>query len=239
MNILITGGASGLGEAITLKLASTGDNIFFTFNNSVANARIIERKYANIKGFQCNFHNQSDIDCLLANIKNIDIDILVNNAFTTEISPTHFHKIDISVFLNNFKANIVPCILITQELISNFRKKRFGKIINILSSTVIDNPPIGWSEYTAEKAYLASLSKSWAVENSAFNITSNSVSPSFMQTGLTSFTDERIIEGIKSSNPLKKLLTINEVADTIHFLSQCSQQINGIDIPINSAKHVV
>jgi len=240
MNILITGGASGLGEAITYKLAdNTNDKIFFTFHSSSEKARDIENKYSNAKRIQCDFKIQADIDSLLAYIENADIDVLINNAFTSKATPKHFHKIDISVFSDNFNANIIPVVRITQKAILHFRKKKFGKIINILSSAMLDNPPVGWSEYVAEKAYLASLSKSWATENSAFNITSNSISPSFMQTGLTFNTDERLIEDIKESHPFKQLLTTNEVSDAVLFLSRCSQQINGINLIMNAGTHVI
>ena len=71
------------------------------------------------------------------------------------------------------------------------------------------------------------------------NITSNSISPSFMHTGLTVNTDERIIEGIKESHPFKELLTISEVSDAVFFLSNCSQQINGVNLIMNAGAHVV
>lgn len=240
MNMLITGGASGLGEAITFKLASNADDkVFFTFQGSLNKAIDIENKFSNTKRIHCDFQDHTEIDSLLAFIDNADIDVLINNAFTSKINPKHFHKIDISVFSVNFNANIIPVIQITQKVIFHFRKKKFGKIINILSSAILDNPPKGWSEYVAEKAYLASLSKSWAMENSAFNITSNSISPSFMQTGLTCNNDERIIKDLKESHPFKQLLTTNEVSDTVLFLSKCSQQINGINLIMNAGTNVI
>ena len=47
MNILITGGASGLGEAITKLLAKNGNTVFFTYKNSAINAKKIEREFSN------------------------------------------------------------------------------------------------------------------------------------------------------------------------------------------------
>ena len=240
MNILITGGASGLGEAITRKLAlNTEDNVFFTFSKSIHNAQKIEDIFPNTKGVLCDFHDQASVVGLLEFISSANLDILINNAFTTNINPRHFHKTDMSVFSENFQFNIIPTILITQKAILGFRRKKFGKIINILSSAIIDNPPVGWSEYTAEKAYLASLSKSWAVENSSFNISSNSISPSFMETSLTKNTDDRIKEGMIEMHPLKQLLSTEEAADAVVFLSRCSQQINGINLIINAGAHVI
>jgi NAD(P)-dependent dehydrogenase (short-subunit alcohol dehydrogenase family) len=240
MNILITGGASGLGEAITKALAANNsDNIFFTFNKSADKAASLEKEFPNAKGIQCDFLNQESIKNLLEFIDTANLDVLVNNAYSTGIDAKHFHKVDASVFLNNFQANIIPTIRITQKVISGFRKKKSGKIINILSSAIVGNPPNGWSEYTAGKAYLESLSKSWAVENIAFNVTSNSISPSFMLTNLTSDTDERSVELIKDSNPLKQLLKTAEVAEAVLFFTKCSSQVNGVNLIINAGTSVI
>ena len=150
----------------------------------------------------------------------------------------YFHKTKPEDFLNEFTENIIPTITITQEAISLFRKKKKGKIITILTAALVNVPPAGASAYTANKAYLAQMAKTWATENSKFNITSNTVSPSFMLTNFTKDIDERIVEQMKDNHPLKKILTTNEVADAVCFLVKSSDQINGIDILINSASNI-
>jgi NAD(P)-dependent dehydrogenase (short-subunit alcohol dehydrogenase family) len=228
MNILITGGASGLGEAITNKVASENMNIvYFTYNTSSEEARQLEDSLANTRGIKCNFINVKEVDNLIDQISTMDLDVLVNNAISS-ITNDHFHKIAIDAFTESFQHNIVPIIRITQHAIRIFRKKMW-KIINILSSYLSSKPPIGLSEYVANKAYLLSLSNSRAIENSSFNITSNCVSPSSMQTNLTQDTDQRIIERMIKKNPQKRLLTTDEVADTVFFLLHSTQQINGIN----------
>jgi hypothetical protein len=59
-----------------------------------------------------------------------------------------------------------------------------------------------------------------------------------MQTKLTSDIDERIIDQIINNHPLKKILRTTEVAETVTFLVNSSQQINGIDLVINSAENI-
>jgi NAD(P)-dependent dehydrogenase (short-subunit alcohol dehydrogenase family) len=128
----------------------------------------------------------------------------------------------------------MPTLRITKEAIKVFRKKKFGKIINIISSAIINKPLIGLSAYIANKSYLISMSKSWATEGVKFNITSNSISPSFMQTNLTSDTDERVIDQMNKEHPLKRLLTTDEVAEAVKFFIRSSQQINGTNLIINA-----
>ncbi len=165
-------------------------------------------------------------------------DVLVNNAITG-ITKKHFHKMSPGDFEGSFTQNIIPVIKITQSAIVCFKKKRFGKILTILSTAIVNLPPIGWSEYAANKSYLLSLSKSWAAEYAKFNITSNCISPSFMLTGLNKDTDERVIEEIKAQNPNGYLLDPGEAASAVLKMITASQDVNGINMIINSTKDVI
>ncbi|HEY2584005.1 MAG TPA: SDR family oxidoreductase, partial [Mucilaginibacter sp.] len=105
----------------------------------------------------------------------------------------------------------------------------------ILSAALVNTPPIGSAVYVANKAYLEELTKVWAVENLKFNITSNAVSPSLMLTNLTASMDERLIEQIKNDRPL---LSTEEVAESVLFLVNAGQQINGVNLIINAAGNI-
>lgn len=235
MNILVTGGASGLGEAITIKLASDPLNrVYFTYNNAAENALKLTGQYQNVHSLKCNFRSKDDLGKVKQKMSEMDIDVLINNAYTGEAISGYFHKTADEVFEKDFANNVLPTIALTQEAITLFRKKKQGKIITVLTSFLINTPPIGASVYVANKAYLASMVKSWAVENAKFNITSNAVSPSFMQTSFTKDTDERIIEQLIASHPLKKLLTVSEVADVISFMCNSTNHMNGENIVLNA-----
>lgn len=107
------------------------------------------------------------------------------------------------------------------------------------TSFLINKPPLGLSAYVAEKAYLTSLSKSWANENASFNITSNCIAPSMMLTPFTSGLDERVMENVVQAHPFKRLLTPDETADTIWLLLQAPQHINGSTLIINGGMDVI
>jgi 3-oxoacyl-[acyl-carrier protein] reductase len=239
MNILVTGGASGLGEAITRILTKDlGNTVYFTYSNSEANAKKIELDFSNAISVKCDFKNSSEVQFLVNKIDDLKLDLLINNAYSGTPITTYFHKIPGDTFSSEFMFNIMPTILITQSAITSFRKKKRGKVITILTSFLLNTPPLGSSSYVANKAYLGSLVKSWATENAKFNITSNSISPSFMQTNLTLDVDERVIEQIVSDHPLKKILTVEEVAESVLFLTNASSQINGVDIVLNAGTNI-
>ena len=221
MNILVTGGSSGLGKSIVEKLCSDKKNhLYFTYNNSIENSKNICSKYSNASSISCDFTNKSELNDFIENLKNLNINILINNFYSWPTDPLmpgtfltkNFHKMDQNIFIDEFKKNIIPNILITQEAIKYFRIKKSGKIITILSS-LLDTPTIGSSIYYLNKNYLKGLAKVWEVENVRFNITSNTISPSFMLTPHTLKMDERLIDQFKNNSD--KLMTVKNVSDKI------------------------
>ena len=238
MNIVITGGASGLGKAITEKLVKdSSHNLLISYGRSGAEAEELSSQYSNLSITQCNFKDPKSIADFCHKVKAFDVDILVNNAFCG-ITTKHFHKMPEGTFATSFQESIVPTLEITQAMLSICRKKKQGKIITILTSYLKDLPPIGLSEYVANKAYLYSMHKSWVRENTKFNIKSYCISPSFMLTPLNADVDERILDGIVKANPLNRLLTVEEVANSVDFLCQGSDHLNGINLYMNSGDSI-
>lgn len=239
MNILITGGASGLGRAILEKLCSDKTNrVFFTYYSSVTEAQSIESNHQNTKGIFCDFSDNQSLGKLKENLPDMDLNVLVNNA-VSGMNVAHFHKTSLEVFEADFMQNVLPLVSLMQECVKLFRKKKSGKLITVLTAGLIGSPPMGYSSYTASKAYLASVVKSIATENAKFNITSNAVSPSLMKTGLLDVLDERIVDSVASVHPLKELLPLEQVAQVVDFLVQSPGHLNGVNIPINAAVNVI
>ena len=238
MNILITGGSSGLGKAFTTKLAQEHpeSTIYFTYNSSVEDAKDIEKRFSNTSALQLNFKNSQSIDAIAVKIIDYNIDVLINNAVSS-FSNNHFHKTDNSLFLTSFTENILPVLKISSAFIKEARQKKSGKIITILTAYVGGAPVLGLSEYIANKNYLLSMARSWATENVKFNIQSNCISPEFMDTPLNSSLDVRLKEEMTKSHPLKKLLTTEDVAEVVNFLVTAPAHINGQNIFLDTGKN--
>ena len=233
INILITGGASGLGGAITRRLSAgfPDATIYFTYRSGAAAAATIEAESGNCKGILCDFSDDAAVTSLAAFVAAGDIHILVNNALAG-FRTGHAHKIAAADLTDSFASNVLPAIRITQAFITTARKRKSGRIITILSAA-LEAAPTGWGLYVAEKMYLLGMHRSWAKENIAFGITSNCVSPAFMLTPLHRDMDERLIEDMTAKHPLKRLLTTEEVADVVAFLASATPHINGQNIVVD------
>lgn len=239
MKILITGGASGLGRSIVEYLASFDKySIYFTYNKSLAEAEQIEKTYSNCQKVFCNFSDISSVNDVLVKLDDIKPDVLINNA-CPEYKLEKFEKIESDDFVRSFSTNLLPTLMISRKCLSIFKAKKFGKIINILTSFVVNKPPLGNSKYIAEKNYLYSMSKSWSTEFIKFNITSNCISPSILETNFISSIDSRVIENIKGQHPLKEFLSVQDVAKTAEFIISSSQHLNGANIILNSGENVI
>ncbi len=234
MNIVLTGGARGLGKAITERLCAARERrVYFTFCASAERARELERRFENARGIPCDFRDGAAVERLVGMLDSLDPDVVIHNAIAS-VPKGHFEKLDPACFEESFRVNVMPVIRITQKALAVFRRKRSGKLITILTAGLAGPPPAGWSEYTAQKAYLLSLHKSWAVEHARFNISSNCISPALMETDLTADMDARVLEALRAQHPQKKLLTCEEVAASVEFFVDCSPQINGTNQVINA-----
>ena len=237
MNILITGGSSGLGKFILEHFAKDlANTIFFTYCNSKEAAEVIEKESSKSKKIHCDFNNQDSISSLCDFILNEHLDVVINNAYVG-YQIKHFHKFKPAEYAESFMQNVSPTVQILQSAVSNFRKKKKGKILNILSSVTKDSAVMGYSVYSAEKKYLEAISNSIALENSKFNIQCNCLSPSFLETSFNSNIDDRVIEQMKLSAPQKKFLTNSEVAVTVlDIINNNSIYFNGQNIHLNAGR---
>lgn len=239
MNILVTGGTGGLGRAAVELLAGDKNNhVWFTYCSSEARAKEIMDNLANTSALCCDYSDSDSVNAFVENIAEMDLDVLVNNAWVGKPDTVRFNKLATDDFSSAFQDNIIPTVAITQRVLERMRKKKSGRIITVLTSGIMGVPPLGYSLYASTKAYLAQLVKSWSVEYAKLGITSNAVSPDFMQTDFTADTDGRVIEQIIAAHPLKRLLVPEEVAKVIHFLVYASPQVNGVNIPITAGTKI-
>lgn len=159
------------------------------------------------------------------------IDVLVNNAgITKDMLIMRMKKEDFEDVIN---VNLIGTFNVTKNVIPYMMKQRSGKIIN-LSSVVGISGNAGQANYSASKAGIIGFTKSLAKELGSRNILVNAVAPGFIQTDMTDVLKDEVKEEISKNIPLKRMGTVQDVANVIKFLaSEDSSYITGQVINID------
>ncbi len=126
---------------------------------------------------------------------------------------------------------------ISKYIVPGMKIKKYGKIVNILTSSIFGTPPNMFSSYVTAKHSSYGLSKSLAVELGPFGINVNCVSPSLIDNPLTSFMPSKLKEIIVSQTPMKRLTKSTDVANVVLFLcSSLSDFVTGENIAVSGGQ---
>ena len=233
---LITGSNRGIGKAIAQKLAENGADIIITApikSDAESAANEIKERY-NVKTYAFEL-NLLDINSIEDTVKEIEktttVDILVNNAGITK--DNIFIRMKKEEWEDVIKVNFTSIFYITQPIVKQMIKKRWGRVINI-SSVVGIMGNAGQTNYSATKAAIIGFTKSLAKEVGSRGITVNAVAPGFIDTPMTQGLPEDIKEAYKKQIPLGRFGSPEDVANAVLFLaSEKASYITGEVINVN------
>ncbi|HYM93633.1 MAG TPA: SDR family oxidoreductase [Chitinophagaceae bacterium] len=224
--IIITGGAKGIGAAITYLLAEEGAIPFVIGRNEKDNFAIInEIESKNRKAFYITAELTQPSDCKEAVEKVIEkfgrIDGLVNNAGVND--EVGLEKGNYESFMASLHKNLVHYYLMAQHSLPYLIKSK-GAIVNISSKTA-ETGQGNTSAYAASNGGRNALTREWAVELLKYGIRVNAVvvaeawTPLY-ETWINTFTNPKEkLDSITSKIPLgKRMTTTKEIADMVAFL---------------------
>jgi 3-oxoacyl-[acyl-carrier protein] reductase len=234
---IVTGGASGLGKAITELLLQNGTKVVVLDINQQALDNL--ENSGNILKIVCDIKKEEEISKAIEQTKEKfeTIDILVNNAgilysepLINIMSKEKRHSIEKwqKVIDINLTAPFVLGSYVAEQMIMTRTK---GVIINISSISARGNA--GQSAYSAAKAGLESMTKVWAKELGSFGIRSVAIAPGFMNTESThAAVTQETLDHVKKETPIKRLGKAEDIADAIKFVIE-SNYINGKTLQID------
>ena len=238
--VLITGASRGIGKAI---LESFNNDYFIvgtgTSESSVQS--ILENiNSLNIEGnsFKLDLGDRESIKELtsLLNSKEIYPDILINNAGITR--DNIMLRMQEDEWDNVIDVHLNGQYLLIKSFIKKMVKNRWGRIINISStSAVLGNK--GQANYAAAKAGIEAMSRSLARELGSRNINVNCVAPGFIETDMTKEISAGNEDFLASQIPLGRLGKPNEIAEVVNFLaSDQANYITGQTIHVNGGLYM-
>lgn len=234
---LITGGSRGIGKAIALKLAKELEyNILLNYHSNDSTAEEVKKEFE-AEGLQCDLlkfdvSEATSVNTAIENWKadhpEAIIEVLVNNAGITKdglfiwMKPEDWNSV-INTSLNGFYN-------VTQSVLKDMLRKRYGRVINIVSLSGLKGNA-GQVNYSAAKGAMVAATKALAQEIGKRKVTVNAVAPGFINSDMTADFDE---EAFKKLIPLDRFGEAEEVANLVSFLaSDKSSYITGEVININ------
>jgi len=236
-NVVLTGATGGIGNSILEKLVDAEANVIATGTNE-EKLSAIKNKFQSVKVEKFDISKHQEIENFINKATDElgnKIDILINNAGVT--SDNLSIRMKEEEWKKVIDINLTSTFLLSKNAVKKMLKNKKGKIINI-TSVVGHTGNIGQANYTASKAGLVAMSKSFALEYGKKNINVNCVSPGFITTDMTNKIDKNYKEILKSRIPLDRFGDPKDVANTVLFLcSNLSDYITGETIHVNGGMY--
>ena len=218
---LVTGAASGIGEAVARALAAAGAHVVVADLNGDAAGRVADEIGG--EAWQVDLSDTAALADLT-----LDVDILVNNAGIQHVSP--IESFDPAKFHLILGLMLESPFLLVRAALPHMYAGGYGRVINISSVHGLRASAFK-SAYVAAKHGLEGLSKVTALEGGPHGVTSNCVNPGYVRTPLVDrqIAEQAIAHGIPESevfekvmlteSSIKRLLEPAEVADLVLWLS--------------------
>ena len=223
---IITGGAKGIGEAITRAFAAEGAVAIILGRNRDEAAKLIAgiaKLGQRADSFHVEMTDEAQVrDAVAAIAKKYGrMDIIVNNAGANDgIGLRHTPQ----EFAGSLQRNLVHCFVLVHHALDHLIASK-GCIVNISSKTAVTGQG-GTSGYVAAKGAINALTREWALDLSRFGIRVNCVVPAEVITPLYQrWLDTRpdpaaALEKVNLTVPLgRRTTTVQEIADTVVFVA--------------------
>jgi 3-hydroxybutyrate dehydrogenase len=217
---LVTGGASGIGRAVAVRLAAAGATVVVVDRDPAS----AERVAAEVGGTAV----VADLsDPAAVGALDVDVDVLVNNAGFQHVAP--LHEFPPEVFATILRLMVETPFRLVRGALPHMYARGWGRVVNVSSVHGHRASPYK-SAYVTAKHALEGLSKVVALEGAAHGVTSNCVAPAYVRTPLVEgqiaaqarthgISEDQVVEQVMlAPAAVKRLMEPAEVADAVAWL---------------------
>ena len=246
---LVCGATGGIGKASAIAMSKLGASIILLARNEEKLKATISEldltKNQQHRYLIADFSDENSIDNVCEELKETKVDILLNNTGGPAGGP--ITDSNPKEFINTFNQHLIANHKLTQAVVPNMKSQPYGRIINIISTSV-KAPLNGLGVSNTIRGAVANWSKTMANELGQFNITVNNVLPGATNTGRlneifeakskkTGKSVTEIKKGMESIVPMNRIAEPEEVANAVAFLaSPMASYINGINLPVDGGR---
>ena len=204
---LVTGGASGLGQASAQRLADDGISVITI----------------DIAGGADIVLDVGDPEAVTAAVAQVGpVDILVNSAGI--VGPNKpLWEVGDAEWSRTFAVNVTGSFHLCRAVIPGMRERGWGRIVNFASMAGKDGNP-NLSAYSASKAAVIALTKSLGKELATSGVLVNVIAPAVIETPMNAETAPEVLEHITGLIPMRRVGRPEEVAELVAWLAsdKCS-----------------
>jgi NAD(P)-dependent dehydrogenase (short-subunit alcohol dehydrogenase family) len=238
---IVTGGAAGLGLAITRKLVQEGIHVVMIGRNE-ANLKSVAAELGELCSYRAyDLQQLAGIPALVDGIvaEHQQVDILVNNAGINMKKP--FLEVTDEDFARIIETNLYAVFAISRETIKHMVKVESGAVVNISSmASQYGIPKV--IAYSAAKTGIEGMTRAMATELSPMGIRINCVAPGFIKTAMSAKAldaDPERKNKVFSRTPMGKMGEPVDVAEAVYYLcSKASKYVTGIVMPVDGGNSI-
>ncbi len=247
-NAIVCGSTQGIGEASAIALAKLGANITLIARNESKLLDVLndlDKSQGQTHSFVAIDFRDSEKLKEEVNLLKPNYHMLVNNTGGPAAGP--ITDANTSSFEEAFRMHLINNQILVQKLVEGMKKEGYGRIVNIISTSV-KAPIAGLGVSNTIRAAVANWAKTLSVELGGYGITVNNVLPGFTNTNrlksliakkaeIQGKTENEIASLMKSQVPAGRFGEAEEVANAVAFLcSPAASYINGINIPVDGGR---
>ncbi|TLP97014.1 3-oxoacyl-ACP reductase [Nesterenkonia salmonea] len=239
--VVVTGGARGLGAAITKTFLSQGARVVINYYTSKEAAEALAADYpGQALAIEADIRDRGAVDHLITtttehfgSVTTVINNALVDFVFNGDARPQAM-QITYDALTRQFEGAVKGALNAIQAAHPGMKRTGFGRIINI-GTNLFQHPVVPYHDYTAAKAALLSLTKTFADDLGPEGITVNMVSGGLLRTtDASAATPEAVFEGIAAGTPLRKVTTPDQLADaTLFFASPWARGVTGQNLIVD------
>jgi 3-oxoacyl-[acyl-carrier protein] reductase len=224
---IVTGGARGIGAAIAKRLAAEGNAVAVLDLNEDSCGPVVEAITAEGGRALAVGADVADEAAVAAAVERVASDlgaptILVNNAGITR--DNLLFKMTVQDWDSVLGVHVRGSFLMARATQKHMVDANFGRIVSLSSTSALGNR--GQANYSAAKAALQGLTKTFAIELGRFGVTANAIAPGFIETEMTVATAERMgitFEQLKANGektiPVGRIGQPEDIANAVAFLA--------------------
>lgn len=211
---LVTGGTAGIGLACARLLAREGASVIISGRDAERGKAAAAGIDGSVRFVQADLSDVESVKSLVAQAG--DVDILVNNAASFPAALTVDQEV--ASFDTTFNTNVRGSYFLAAGLVPGMIRRSHGSIINVTSMVASKGVP-GAGVYSASKAAVESLTRTWAAEFGAHGVRVNSVAPGPTKTEGVEAEWGETNEELGRALPLGRTAKPEEIADAVLFLA--------------------